>query len=265
MFGVISMREQNFNERVSLTQNVKNIKKEFNAKIDEFEEVIVYKYHKNSTVYNEIFPHGVTPFKIAPLSETIIKMNLAESLAAKYDSVITDAYVIAFKAIRVKFEAEASSQGMANGEVKNVIPDFKVKRREMDKQLLKNVCSIILQNLDNPTAVESFFDDYLIFPKKTKKEDDTAYTLTLSPYSNKAADISFSVDDSLLLTNTSTIPLYYYGAATADAAVPTTLKEILPDEEVEVTAVSLGAPANKFLLFLNKDSQIEGEVEIVLI
>ena len=104
-----------------------------------------------------------------------------------------------------------------------------------------------------------------IFLKKTKREDDTVYTLTLSPNSNKAADISFSVADSLLLTKTFTIPLYYYGAATTDAAVPTTLKEILPDEEIEVTAVSLGAPANKFLLFLNNDSQIEGEVEILQI
>ncbi|MFZ4398757.1 MAG: hypothetical protein ACOYO1_01890 [Bacteroidales bacterium] len=45
------------------------------------------------------------------------------------------------------------------------------------------------------------------------------------------------------MTNTYTIPLYYYGAAITDTAVPTTLKEILPDEEVEVTAVFLRAPA----------------------
>ena len=199
IFGIISLREQNFNERISLTQNVQHIKKEFNAKIDELEEVIVYKFHKNSAVYNEIFSHGLTPYKNAVLSETIIKMQLAESLAVKYKSDITDTYSIALKDVRLKFEAEAIAQGLANGEIKNVIPDYKVKLQEMDKQLLKNICTIIIQNIDNPTVVKGFFDEHLIFRKNSKKTAVQPYLQKVMANTHSAANISYSVDDSLLI------------------------------------------------------------------
>ncbi len=262
LFGVISSREQNLNERLSLTQNVQAIKKEFNAKIDELEEVIVYKFHKNSAVYNEIFPHGVTPYKTAALSETIIKMKLAESLAEKYSGMITDTYSIAFKDVRQKFETEVLSQSIANGEVKNVIPDYKAKCLEMDKQLLKNICTIILQNVDNPSTVVAFFDEHLIFPKKNKKVNEQAYVLKVGANTNQAANFSFTSEDLLLITNTGSIPLYYYGASTTDAPKPSTVYEIVPDQKIEITTASIGAPTHKYIIFVNKDLTIEGEVEI---
>jgi hypothetical protein len=250
MFGAVSAHEQFFNKRVSLTQNVQAIKKEFNTKIDELEEVFVFKFHKNSPVYNEVFPHGVTPYKNAALSETVIKMELAEQLAAKYKTTIGESYLTALQHVRERFVAETSAQGVAKGEVKNIIPDYKAKRLAADKQLLKNICTIIIHNIDNPAVVESFFDEHLIFPKNKKKEEsDEPYSLIVAPNTHIAANINFSVGDTLLLTNTGTVSLFYYGASAADAAIPASLSELLPDEEAEVTAAELGAPANKYLIF----------------
>lgn len=265
MFVTLTTREQNFYQRISLTNNVRTIKKAFNSKIDDLEEAIAFKFHKNSAVYLEVFSHGVTPYKEATLSDTIIKMELAISFAEKYKNDIGEPIKNDLTAIRLSFETEAAAQGAARGEVKNVIPDFDEKRREMDKQLLKNICTIIIANIDNPTAVASFFDEYLIFPKFTKKEEGLPYILKLVANTHAVADISFSVDDTLLITNTGTISIFYYGAPTANTPIPAILTEILPGEEKEVPAITLGAPNNKFLIFVNKDLLTEAEAEIVLI
>jgi hypothetical protein len=265
MFGVISLREQNYNERIALTKNVKTIKKEFNSQIDLLEEAVAYKCRKNSAIYNEFFNHGVSPYKTATLAETVVQMELAESLATKYAVEIGNTFVQDLKTIRLKFEAEINSQQQTAGEVSSVIPDYNAKRQLIDKQLLKNICVIIIENLDNPQTVETFFDEHLIFPKVKKAEDSLAYILKIPALSKEVADISYSPDDTLLLTNNGTKSIFFYSAATADASEPTTLTEILPGDQMEITAIQLGAPANKFLIFVNKDATEEAEVEIALV
>ena len=265
MFDMISLREQNFNERISLTQNVQAIKKEFNKLIDELFEVVVFKFHKNSAVFNEFFPHGVSPFKTAPLSEILVKMELAESLALKYKAEIGETYAIGLKDVRVQLETEINSQQIASGEVSNAIPGYELLRLAMDKQLLKNVCVILIENLDNPWVVSTYFDEYLIFPKVKKEVDGQGYILDIPAAGKQVADISFSVDDSLLISNNGNGILYCYAAATADAAEPANMLEIQPADQIEISALSLGAPANKFLIFVNKDTIQAAQAEIVLL
>ena len=61
------------------------------------------------------------------------------------------------------------------------------------------------------------------------------------------------------------MPIFYYAAATADAAQPAQLSEIAIGDEAEIAAAQLGAPANKFLILVNKDASLEAEAEIALI
>ena len=265
LFGVITLREQNYNQRISLTQNVKTIRNEFNKGIDELEEVVIYKFHKNSAVYNEFFNNGITYYKKANLSEILVRMQLAESLAIKYEADIGNTYAKGLKAIRIKFETEINAQQIAAGEVSNVIPDYEAKRLAMDKQLLKNVCVIIIEHIDSPWTVATYFDEYMIFPKVKKEVNTQGYLLDIPVLSKKVADISFSVDDSLLINNNGIGKLYCYSAATADAAEPANMIEIQPDDQIEISALSLGAPANKFLIFVNKDANNQAQAEIILL
>lgn len=265
LFGTISEGELNKNDRISLTKNVKAIRHQFNIKIDGLEEVIEYKFHKNSPVYFEVFAHGVTPYKEATLADIVIKMELAERLAAKYEAEIGDTYSAGFTDVRTRFIAEIDAQGKAAGEVKNIVPDYEVKKQAMDKQLLKNICIIILQNLDNPTAVASFFDEHLIFPKRGKKENGVTHTLALEPGGHKAADITFTAKDTLLFANTGLVSVHYFGSVAADSVIPASTIEILPGDQTTVTASGLGAPANKYVIFVNKDTSMKAEVQISLV
>jgi len=68
-----------------------------------------------------------------------------------------------------------------------------------------------------------------------------------------------------LIINNSNIAVFYYGAATAGEQPKTAPIEIAAGDEAEVTALSLGAPTNKFLILMNNDSTETAEVEIALI
>jgi hypothetical protein len=57
------------------------------------------------------------------------------------------------------------------------------------------------------------------------------------------------------------VPLYYYGASSATQSAPANLSEIAEGNEAEITA-ALSGPTNKYLLFVNNDKDLEGEVEI---
>ncbi len=94
---------------------------------------------------------------------------------------------------------------------------------------------------------------------------DVAYTLTVPAAGTAAAEISFSVDDTLLISNTGDVSVYYYGATIGSQPAPATAIEIAAGDEAEVTAASLGAPSNRYLMFVNKDADTDGEVEITLI
>jgi hypothetical protein len=65
--------------------------------------------------------------------------------------------------------------------------------------------------------------------------------------------------------NNSTISIFFYAAPTPDAAQPSQLTEIAAGDELEITATQLGAPANKQLIFVNKDATEGADVEIALI
>ena len=111
-----------------------------------------------------------------------------------------------------------------------------------------------------------YFDQSIITPDKRKSSDDddsAAYTLSVPASATAVANINFALGDTLLVTNTGDVPLYYYGASSATQAAPANPTEIAEGDEAEITAASLGAPANKYLLFVNTDKDYEGEVEIM--
>ncbi len=69
-------------ERISLTREVKELKKEFNKLIDGHEAIIVFKYEKHSEVCSEVFPPGISPFKKSMLRNLKIMMDLADKYAS---------------------------------------------------------------------------------------------------------------------------------------------------------------------------------------
>ncbi len=267
VFSDISLNKQNISKQVTLTKVVKTVKNEFGNILTSFEAAFIYKFGKNSIQHREAFPKGVGPYKKVNIEEITEKMELAESHANKYDVDLGTTFGIQIKTVRLKYIDSLSNQKSTQTQVKSIIPDYKTKKVLIDKLFLKIIATLLLNNLDQPSAICNYFNMQLISPRsKTKKNDNNMLVnIKLPVSSHKAANIILNADDDLLISNPGTISVFYYTATTADAAVPAILNEVLPDEEIEVSAASLGAPFNKYIIFVNKDTTSEAEVEIVLV
>lgn len=91
------------------------------------------------------------------------------------------------------------------------------------------------------------------------------YTVTIPANATKEAGFAFSVDKTMLFSNVGSEAVLVYGAATVDAPLSPTAIELLSGEEKEITATQLGAPANRFILMMNKSLLVEAEVEILFV
>ncbi|NVN96164.1 MAG: hypothetical protein HXX18_12890 [Bacteroidetes bacterium] len=267
VFSDISQRKQNLSKQVNLTKDVNDVKDEYFDLIDAFDAALILKFKKNSKEQKEVFPKGLSIFKKATIETIKEDMELMEKQGQKFDTALGSAFAVGFKNVKLKYLDTFNKQKSTQTQVKSIIPDYKTKKKLIDKQILKNICTIILSNPDQPDVLLTLFNDKLITPhRKTKTNDDNQlYLLKILAATHIAANFTFTSKDVLLITNnSSTVSIFYYAAATADAAVPATLHEILPDEEVEIAASTLGT-GNKYIIFVNKDTTADVEVEIAFI
>jgi hypothetical protein len=267
VFSDISLHKQNLNKQVNLTKDVNDIKVEYFSLIDSFEAALILKFKKNSKEQKEVFPNGLSIFKKATIETIKEDMELLEKQGQKYDAALGSTFEIAFKNLRLKYILGFDMQKTTQTQVKSIIPEYKTKKKLIDKQILKNICTIILSNPEQPDVLLTLFNERLITPRHKHKtnDDNQLYLLKILAATHIAANFTYTSKDVLLITNnSSTVSVFYYAAATADAAVPATLAEILPDEEVEIAASTLGT-GNKYIIFVNKDTTADVEVEIAFI
>ena len=120
----------------------------------------------------------------------------------------------------------------------------------------------------DPLKCEHYFPMNILryrVSKNGKQEENGIYTLSVPAGGSAPADLNFSSGDKLMLSNTGEISVWYYGATSATAAAPDNPAELQPDTEIEVSGTQLGAPLNKYLIFLNKDMKKTAEIEITLL
>ena len=260
MFSDLSHYTQDLYDRAIQSKKVQAIKLDFNSSVDKLNAAILFKFEKKSLVYQEVFPHGVTPYKTATLDEILMMMDLAEKYANKYKTDIGPDILANLQKIHTDFVTELDAELVASGNVKSLPANYEALRLEMEQQLLKNIGTLLVENYKNPTVIASFFDEYLIFP--SRKDSNSPKALIVGPLSHKAFKTPFSESNTLTIVSKAIFSMYYYAAPTLTAPVPATLTEITAKDTKQLTAASLGAPTNKYIIFVNKDSTLDGEIDI---
>ena len=94
-------------------------------------------------------------------------------------------------------------------------------------------------------------------------EEEESLIISIPAATSKESGFSIAETDKYLIMSRSSFSLQYYGAATATELPKTAPRELVPGEEVEVSGTELGAPANRFLIFVNPSTTASGEVEIL--
>ena len=254
-------------ENISSTQKVNELKQELIDDVNELEALTNYKFKKNSPKYHEMFVDGLTEFNRASFDEIPSLIKRCRNFTEKYVADLGNDIMVKFKEFELKWEADTAEKKSFRQDGSKLKPDFEALWAKLSLQMQRNCYTILLACPEEPQRLLTYFDFSIVNHRHHKAEDTAtnSYNLNIAPASSKAADISFSVDDSLLIINNGDVPLYYYAAAAADAPQPVQLAEIAAGDEAEVTALQLGAPANKFLILVNKNATTEAEAEIALI
>jgi hypothetical protein len=231
------------------------------------EAVVLVHFDKSSVEYREFYPNGKQEYTSASKSNIEALMDQFISAANNHKAVTGIPLYDEVNALRTQYLAARAEQLQQKENTSDKRSSWDDALPVMKDLVFYNLLTIAREYRGLPAKARLFFDQSIITPRtlSTPGDDTGAYKLIIPAATSLHADISFSVDDTLVITNTGDVILYYFGAATADGVTQDEGFELAIGAEVEVTASELGAPGNKFLIFRNADPAFEGEVEIVLI
>ena len=258
----------NLAQQGSETMTVDNIMETFKDEVTKLEPIVLVQFPKDSVEYHEFFPQGKRIYSRLTKANMENLFAIIISACDNHSDKIGEDHLHVFTALRDAYKAARDRQQQKKESTSSTRSAWDDNLEIVSNLAFHNLLMIADNYKNQPEKLRLLFDVSIATPDKHTNDDDDStepYTLVIPAADIAVANISFSVDDTLLLTNSGSTSLYYYGAASVDQPLPVTPFELEVDDEVEVTAASLGAPANKFLLFKNRDEFSEGEVEIVMV
>ncbi len=266
-FELISIRKQADGISKTYTLQVNELLADFTALARKIESAVIYKHEKFSLIYKECFPNGLKEYTNANQSEISNLLVYLTAFAIKYEASLGNEFVLKFKELGISWNELNINRDASKQTLKDSSPETEAYWKEVSMQLYKNALTILLACIDNRNKANSYYDFRIVNFRHHQADntDPDTYTLSIAPASSKAADFVFNIADNLLIINNGNQAIYFYAAVAADAPQPAQLTEIAAGDELEITAAQLGAPANKFLIFVNKDTTQQAEVEIALI
>jgi hypothetical protein len=260
--------EATFAEQQGATITVDDMIDEFKTAVVDGEITVLGKFKKTSAQYQRFYPHGLTQYSNTNKGTATTLMIQYKKAAFDYKADLGQPFSDQFELIYTNYLAVRNGQILLKESTSAKRSDWDVNLDAMKDQAFDNILAIARANRGKPQVARRYFTQSILRGRKIKKSDGTeveAYKLTVPKAGRAVADISFSVDDTLLLYISGQVGLRYFGAATPDAEMPVESPMVPSDDEVEVTALALGAPDNKYLIFVNEDPNIDGDVEITLL
>lgn len=229
-----------------------------------WEHHIVIEFDEKTPEYHRIFPGGRSNIYTGSQIEQLTKLSNLHTKLADYPalaSVYTQVGDFYEDLLGLHSDKASNISGVGTSST-----TLKLAYTALGQIMYSTLCQLISKFVEDTSRVEFFFPINMLRTQASKQAGaDEAYTLPIPAGQTVAADISFSVDDKFVVTNTGETSVYYYGAVAATDSAPAQVTELASGDETEVTAASLGAPKAKYLMFINRDATIDGEVEITMV
>jgi len=225
---------------------------------------IVIEFDEKTPEYHRIFPGGRSNIYTGTQIEQLTKLSNLHTKLADYPALASVYNEVGdFYEALLGLHSEKANNFSGVGTASTTL---KLAYTTLGNTMFSILCLLISKFVADTSRVEYFFPINMLRTQANNQGGtDEAYSLTIPAGQTVAADISFSVDDKFTVTNTGDASVYYYGAVAATDAAPAQVTELASGQEAEVAAASLGAPKAKYLMFINRDANMDGEVEIILV
>ena len=263
MFSSLTTRDHMDAEQQAATIILNQKFGEFKVKAIEIEPLISYKLAKLG-FYEAFYPYGATEIHQMTQTNAPVIMDRFIIASTKYKTQIGEDFTITFKNIYDAYQDAVTIQKGLKSSVKMSIPEFELKKIEFFDQIYKNILTIAAFYYKTPEKMLAFFDESLLEVHKHTTADggEQPYTMEIAPNTTATADFTFSINETILLSNVSdNATVAYYGGETQNAEPVVTPATIGAGEEVEIPASVLG----NFLILKNNDTTETAVVEIALL
>ncbi len=237
-----------------------NIFIQFKDEASRQEGLIRAKFGKTSPQYQEFYPLGITEYTNSTLANVETLMTRIIAAGEKYKPVIGEEFNNLFTSIKDNFLFNRNTQLSLIGEVKGKKDVTIINRNTIEAQLTKNLLIIASNNVGNTEAMNTYFDQSFIRPKKHK-------TFSGEVGANSVKNIDerhYEAEDSIVLQNTGTTDLKF-GLSVSGEAVGDIFVQLSAGDKKTVLASELGNPsAEHFLNVQNESQTINGEYKVTV-
>ncbi len=237
--------------REGSTANVTELRDEAERFISRQEGAIRSIFGKDSQVYQEFYPHGITEYRQAPLDHFSDLLDMfiraVEAHAAELPPQIKTEIV----GLRDRYREARNEQINHKGSVSGAISIADASREAVCLQLTRNVLAIASDNLGKPDECSRYFNQSIVQSRRTASGNEIIEGEPEPGEKFLVKQGGFNPETIFIIENDGSIPLKFYTADDPTANVPDTAVEILPGEVSEYKAVQMGAAANNNLMCYN--------------
>jgi len=217
-------------------------------------------YGVKSPVYQEFYPHGITEYTNSTLENVETLMTRIVNAATNHQADIGDDFVNLFTLLKNNFGSTRTAQLALMAEVEGKKDSTIANRNKVESQLMKNLLVIASNNIGNTDAMNTYFDQSFIRPKKHKSFSGEIEAKTLKNIDER----HYGADDSIVLQNKGTADLKFGLSEKADS-LGTIFIRLSAGEKKTVLASELGdVLAAHFLNVQNDSDTISGAYKVTV-
>ncbi len=259
-FGAITDEDTLNAVKEGSTIAMNNIFNQFKDEASRQEGLVRAKFGKTSPQYQEFYPLGITEYTNSTLANVETLMTRIATAGDKYSNVLGDEFMTLFRTIKDNFILNRNTQLSLIGDLAGKRDVTITNRNTIEAQLTKNLLVIASNNVGNSEAMNTYFDQSFIRPKKHK-------TFSGEVEANSVKNIDerhYDAEDSIVLQNTGTTDLKF-GLSVSGEAVGDIFVQLSAEEKKTVLASELGNPsAEHFLNVQNESDTLNGEYKVTV-
>jgi hypothetical protein len=161
-FGAITDEATKFAVQQGLTVAMKNTVEAFKKGVSQKEGIIRGNFGKDSAIYQEFFPLGITEYTKATLANIELLMQRFVNAASAHAVELGIPFVTQFQDYLAFFQAARQAQLLKVGEVVDSKTDSSVMRDGLENELMKNVHLIASMFVGDINRCMDFFDQSFV-------------------------------------------------------------------------------------------------------